>query len=332
MRRKDYFFSYQKIVACKNNDKIDANPCLYFLLSIEFCNFAKNGIVTKNITKYLSLVKFSHTVFALPFALIGFFVAITENPQTFNWVLLVLVILCMVFARNAAMAFNRYTDRIIDKKNPRTANREIPARKISATNAMIFTIVNSMLFMWATFFINKTAFQLSPIALIVVLGYSYTKRFTFISHIILGLGLSIAPAGAYIAVCESLNPAIIVLSSCVLLWTAGFDILYSLQDEEFDKENGLFSIPAKYGRIKSLIISAILHIICGGLLIFFNILLNANIIMWIGTTIFLALLMYQHIIVKKDDISKINLAFGTMNGIASVLFALFTIVSLFYTA
>ncbi len=277
----------------------------------------------------MSLVKFSHTVFALPFALLGFFIAIVQNKSEFSWSLLIFVILCMVFARNAAMAFNRYTDRFIDKRNPRTANREIPAKKISATSALIFTIVNSILFMWATFFINQTVFLLSPIALIVILSYSYTKRFTFLSHLILGLGLAIAPAGAYIAVTEELNISIIVLSALVLFWTAGFDILYSLQDEEFDRNANLFSIPAKFGRVKALIISSIIHLICAMLIIILNILLESNIFLWLGSAIFIGLLIYQHLIIKKDDISRINLAFGTLNGVASIIFSTFAIISLF---
>lgn len=230
------------------------------------------------------------------------------------------------------MAFNRYADRYIDRKNPRTASREIPARKISATGALIFTIVNALLFMWATFFINQTAFILSPVALLVILIYSYTKRFTFLSHIILGFGLAIAPSGAYIAVTETLSSGVILLSAVVLFWSAGFDILYSLQDEEFDRANKLFSIPAKYGRVKALIISDVIHFVCAVLLITFNLIMNSGFIMWTGSVIFTGLLVYQHIIIKKDDISRINLAFGTLNGIASVIFSTLAIISLFYTA
>ncbi len=258
--------------------------------------------------------------------------AITDSPGTFNWAKLLLVVLCMIFARNSAMAFNRYTDRYIDRKNPRTANREIPTRKISATGALIFTIVNALLFMWTTFFINQTAFILSPVALLVILMYSYTKRFTFLSHIILGFGLAIAPSGAYIAVTETLSRGVMVLSAVVLFWSAGFDILYSLQDEEFDRTNKLFSIPAKYGRVKALVISALIHFVCTGLLITYNLIMNSGFIMWTGSAIFIGLLAYQHIIIKKDDISRINLAFGTLNGIASVIFSAFAITSLFYTA
>lgn len=268
----------------------------------------------------------------MPFALVGFFLAVDDNGSFPEWHILTLIILCMIFARNAAMAFNRLADYKFDAANPRTANREIPVKKISPKAAAIFTIVNSLLFVLATAFINKTVLFLSPIALLVVLAYSYTKRFTFLAHIVLGVGLSIAPAGAYLAVNQTLPLSVIILSSVVLLWTAGFDILYSLQDEEFDRENKLFSIPAKFGRIKSLYISAFLHLICASLLIIFTILTSNNFLSISACIIFLALLSYQHLIVKKDDISRINLAFGTLNGIASVIFAVLTILSLYYTA
>ena len=275
------------------------------------------------IKSYLSLIKFSHTVFAMPFALTAYFMAIKEPGQIFEWRTLILVLLSMIFARNSAMAFNRYTDRFIDAKNPRTETREIPKKIITAKNALIFTIINSVLFIISASFINIYTLILSPLALLIVLGYSYTKRFTFLSHIFLGLGLAIAPAGAYIAVTGTFSFAIMMLSASVLLWTAGFDIIYSLQDEEFDKKYKLFSIPAKLGRKSSLWISTILHFIAA-------ILMSANFIQWIGIGVFTALLVHQHLIVKPNDISKVNIAFGTTNGIASICLAVATIISLFY--
>jgi len=265
----------------------------------------------------------------MPFALIGFFSAIKQDSYDFNWLLLLLIVLCMVFARNSAMAFNRYADRIIDAENPRTSNREIPSKKVSARNALTFTIVNSILFVVATAFINRTTLFLSPIALAIVLSYSYTKRFTFLAHIILGIGLAIAPAGAYIAVSETLNLRIILLSIVVLLWTAGFDILYSLQDEEFDRENGLFSIPAKFGRKTAMYISSLIHIISIGIMFLWAYIQDANYLLWSGVGVFTILLIYQHLIVKPNDISRVNLAFGTTNGIASVCLATLTIISYF---
>jgi len=288
--------------------------------------------VLSKIKSYFLLVKFSHTVFALPFALLGFTMAIFSTTDAFQWEILIFIVLCMVFARNAAMSFNRYCDREFDKKNPRTAMREIPKGTISAKNSLTFTIVNSVLFIICAGFFNKTTLILSPVALAVILFYSYTKRFTSLSHFILGLGLSIAPAGAYLAIVEQLNLSIIILSVCVLLWTAGFDILYSLQDEEFDKKNHLFSIPAKFGRRKSLIISAIIHLICIICIVLFTILLETTFIMGIGTVIFIGLLVYQHLIIKPNDISRINLAFGTLNGIASLIFSGMAIIEIVYTA
>ncbi|MDD2387732.1 MAG: putative 4-hydroxybenzoate polyprenyltransferase [Bacteroidales bacterium] len=282
------------------------------------------------IKSYLSLIKFSHTVFAMPFALTAYFMAIKEPGQIFEWRTLILVLLSMIFARNSAMAFNRYTDRFIDAKNPRTETREIPKKIITAKNALIFTIINSVLFIISASFINIYTLILSPLALLIVLGYSYTKRFTFLSHIFLGLGLAIAPAGAYIAVTGTFSFAIMMLSASVLLWTAGFDIIYSLQDEEFDKKYKLFSIPAKLGRKSSLWISTILHFIAVMFLLFWAILMSANFIQWIGIGVFTALLVHQHLIVKPNDISKVNIAFGTTNGIASICLAVATIISLFY--
>jgi 4-hydroxybenzoate polyprenyltransferase len=197
---------------------------------------------------YLSLIKFSHTIFALPFALVGYISGSVIQGAGFDMKTLLLVILCMLFARSAAMAFNRWLDKDIDAKNPRTIIREIPAGIVKANSALIFVIISSILFILCTWFINPLCFWLSPIALMVILGYSFTKRFTSLCHIVLGLGLSLAPVGAYLAVTGSfaLPPVLIGLS--VLFWVAGFDIIYALQDEEFDKENKLFSIPVSFGR------------------------------------------------------------------------------------
>ncbi|HNE29280.1 MAG TPA: UbiA-like polyprenyltransferase, partial [Saprospiraceae bacterium] len=185
---------------------------------------------------YFSLVKFSHTIFAMPFALAGFFIATRQQgPDALNWRLLLLVVLCMVFARSAAMGFNRWLDRDIDAVNPRTRMREIPSGTIPARSALVFVLVNCLLFILTTFFINTLCFLLSPVALAVVLGYSYTKRFTWLCHFVLGLGLALAPVGAYLAVTGHFAWLPVLLGFTVLFWTAGFDIIYALQDEEFDK-------------------------------------------------------------------------------------------------
>ncbi len=282
-----------------------------------------------SVKKYFSLVKFSHTIFALPFAAIGFFLSIKYAHYPFRWELLLFVLLCMVFARNAAMGFNRFIDRDIDKKNPRTATREIPRGAISAKSALMFVIINSLAFIATTWFINRLVFYLSPIALIVVLGYSYTKRFTFLCHFVLGLGLALAPIGAYLSVTSRFDVLPLIFSFVVLFWTSGFDIIYALQDDTFDKENNLYSMPSWFGKKKSMLISNFLHITTAILIIIAGFVANIGVLYWIGAAIFIALLVYQHKLVKPNDLSKINLAFFTTNGIASVVFACFTIVSLF---
>jgi 4-hydroxybenzoate polyprenyltransferase len=280
------------------------------------------------ISKYLSLVKFSHTLFAMPFAFIGYFLAIKYGGGEFSWKLLGLVVLCMIFARNTAMAFNRYADRHIDSMNPRTALREIPAGIIKAESAMIFTLLNALLFIIATWFINRLTFYLSPVALFVITGYSMTKRFTALCHFILGLGLSLAPIGAYLAVTGKFDWLPLIFSFIVLFWVSGFDIIYALQDDAFDISQSLKSIPAMMGRKNAIIFSIVLHFIVAILVLAVGIFSSLGIYYYLGASIFIILLLYQHIIVKPNDISRVNLAFATTNGIASVVFAGFTIVDI----
>ena len=280
------------------------------------------------VSKYFSFVKFSHTVFAMPFAMIGFALGISSDNNVFSITTLILIILCMVSARNAAMGFNRFADRKFDAQNPRTSAREIPAGIISPRAALTFVIVNAVIFVTLTYFINNLTFLLSPVALLVVLGYSLTKRFTALCHLILGLGLSLAPIGAYIAVTGKFAIAPVVYSFLTLTWTSGFDIIYALQDDEFDNSTNLYSIPAIVGRKNALMISAGLHFITFCLVITAGVLCQSGVIYWIGAAIFSGLLLYQHLIVKADNLSKVNLAFGTTNGFASILFAVFTIVEL----
>lgn len=279
--------------------------------------------------KYFSLVLFAHSIFALPFALIGFFLGLTTTNAPFNWLLLVLVLLCMVFARNAAMAFNRYLDRNIDAKNPRTKMRDIPAGKISANEALIFVIVNGALFILTTFFINPLCFYLSPVALFVVLFYSYTKRFTALCHMVLGLGLSLAPIGAYIAVTGHFNIVPVLYSFAVLFWVSGFDIIYALQDEDFDKEEKLHSIPAAIGIKNALNLSIFLHVLSALGVIIPVFFVPFSWVYYIGLAFFCFMLIYQHLLVKPNDISKVNKAFATTNGLASVVFALCFLVDAF---
>jgi 4-hydroxybenzoate polyprenyltransferase len=272
--------------------------------------------------KYLSLIKFSHTIFAMPFALIGFFLATQTNSV--KWDTLFYVVLCMVFARSAAMAFNRYIDRDIDTANPRTVKvREIPNGSIKAKSALIFVLLNCLLFIGTTYLINPLCLALSPIALLVILGYSYTKRFTALCHLILGLGLALAPIGAYLAVSGKFEILPILFSLVVLFWVSGFDIIYSLQDEKFDKTQKLHSIPVLMGKKNALNLAKLLHFVTIILLSQIGNYTEFGKFYWIGFSIFSALLIYQHTLIKHNDLSKVNLAFFTTNGIASLMLGVF---------
>jgi 4-hydroxybenzoate polyprenyltransferase len=278
---------------------------------------------------YLSLVKFSHTVFALPFAMIGFFLSIRDGAFSFEPVKLVYVVLCMIFARSAAMGFNRYIDRKFDALNPRTKMREVPAGVISATAALWFVSIMSVLFVATTWFINPLCFYLSPVALLVVLGYSYTKRFTALCHLILGVGLGLAPIGSYLAVTGHFALLPLLFSFTVFFWVSGFDIIYALQDEEFDVSQNLKSIPGYLGKTRALRLSELLHVLSAAFVITAGVYGHFGVIYWIGVAFYCGLLIYQHSIVKPTDLSRVNLAFGTTNGIASVVFACFTLADMF---
>jgi 4-hydroxybenzoate polyprenyltransferase len=280
--------------------------------------------------KYLSLVTFSHTIFAMPFAFIGFFLAINTTSNPFSWSKLLLMVLCMVFARNAAMAFNRFLDRDIDAKNPRTKGRDIPAGRISAKNALWFTLLNCLLFITATWFINKLCFFLSPVALLVVLGYSITKRFTALCHLVLGLGLSLAPIGAYLVITGEFNLLPILFSLAVLCWVSGFDIIYALQDEDFDRNENLHSIPSYLGKKNALMVSNLLHVLAAVFVIAPIFFTPLGWPYYVGLSIFIGMLIYQHLLVKPNDLSKVNFAFMTTNGIASVAFAACFLFDIYY--
>ena len=271
----------------------------------------------------MSLVLFAHSIFALPFAIIGFFLAISTTDFEFSWKLFGLMLICMVTARNAAMAFNRYLDRDIDALNPRTAVRDIPAGRISPNNALGFTIINCIIFIAATYFINPMCLVLSPVALFVVLFYSYMKRISPLCHLVLGLGLGLAPVGAYLAVTGQFDIVPIFYGLAVLTWVSGFDIIYALQDEEFDRANGLNSIPANFGGKKALRISEVLHILSFILVLLPALYIEVGLLYYIGVAFYGALLIYQHRIVSPTDLSRVDRAFMTTNGIASVIFACF---------
>jgi len=259
----------------------------------------------------------------MPFAFIGFFLAVTTTEHKFDWLKLVLMILCMVFARNSAMAFNRYLDRNIDAKNPRTKQRDIPSGRISPAAALTFTITNCLLFIGTTWFINPLCFYLSPVALFVVLGYSATKRFTALCHLVLGLGLSLAPIGAYLVITGSFALTPIFFSLSVLCWVSGFDIIYALQDIDFDQHEQLHSIPAYLGKVNALRLSTFLHVLSAIFVIMPVFFTHVGIPYYIGIAFFCSMLIYQHLLVKPNDLSRVNFAFMTTNGIASVVFAVF---------
>ncbi|MBY0480967.1 MAG: putative 4-hydroxybenzoate polyprenyltransferase [Chitinophagaceae bacterium] len=301
------------------------------------------------VKKYLSLVKFSHTIFALPFAMIGFFLGIKKNAaavslnKTIGWGLdvtnwegwkliafkLLLVLVCMVTARSAAMAFNRYLDRNFDAQNPRTAIREIPRGIISPNSALRFVILNCLIFTIACLFINLLCFFLAPVALFVILFYSFTKRFTPLCHLVLGLGLSLAPIGAFLAVTAHFELLPLLFSFSVLFWVSGFDIIYALQDIDFDQSQKLYSIPSVLGAKRALRVSEILHLLSAAAVIAAGFYGGFNWLYWIATSVFVGMLIYQHSIVKPSDLSKVNIAFMTANGIASVVFGVLVIIDLY---
>jgi 4-hydroxybenzoate polyprenyltransferase len=300
------------------------------------------------VKKYLSLVKFSHTIFALPFAMIGFVLALKrgeistqENAglgfglhfsETWQLMLvkLLLVLVCMVTARSAAMAFNRYLDRSFDAKNPRTAIREIPQGIISPNSALRFVILNCLIFTVATYTINPICFFLSPVALFVILFYSFTKRFTALCHLVLGLGLSLAPIGAYLAVIGHFNLLPILFSFTVSFWVSGFDIIYAMQDIDFDQSNELHSIPSVLGAVNALRVSEFLHLLSAVTVVCAGIYGGFHFLYWIGILVFIGMLVYQHRLVKPNDLSKVNIAFMTANGIASVVFGILVITDLLF--
>ena len=271
----------------------------------------------------------------MPFAMVGYFLAVSDPTFSFSWKILGLVVLCMVFARNAAMAFNRWQDRDIDGQNPRTKVRDIPAGKVSPKEALVFVILNSIAFIATTYFINTICFLLSPVALAIVLGYTYTKRFTALCHIVLGLGLSLAPIGAYLAVTGVFDLVPVLYGIAVLFWVAGFDIIYALQDEDFDRSLQLKSLPVKLGKKNALLLSTVFHIITTSLMLWAAIQVQSNyptasILHWIGFSVFVLLLIYQHTLVKPNDLSKVNLAFFSTNGLASLIFGTLVVLDLVF--
>ncbi len=271
--------------------------------------------VLRKIGIILEMIKFEHTVFALPFALSSAIVAANGLP---NWRILGWILVAMVGARSAAMAFNRIVDARLDALNPRTAKRAIPMGVVSMAAAWFFTICSAAVFVLAARMLNPLAFALSPVALVALLGYSYTKRFTSLSHLWLGLCLGIAPVGAWVAVRGEIGFPSMVLSAAVIFWTAGFDIIYSLQDLEFDKAQRLFSLPAKVGPKWALLASRFFHAVTAALLVWFGLLSGLGAIYFVGIALIAISLAYEQSLVSPGDISRVNTAFFTINGFVSL--------------
>ena len=276
----------------------------------------------------LEMIKFEHTIFALPFAVMSAFIAADGVPSLakFSWILV-----AMVGARSCAMAFNRLADAEFDSMNPRTATRAIPAGLITKSAVWIFTIASAGLLVLAAWQLNPLAFALSPVALAVIMGYSYTKRFTALSHFWLGLSLSISPVGAWIAIQGSFALPPIILCFVVLLWTAGFDIIYACQDVNFDRIHGLRSIPVKLGIRRSLWLSSALHVIAVLLLLGIPLLVELGAFYYIGVGIVVLIFIYEHAIVKPTDLSRVNLAFFTLNGTISLVLMALSIADILFS-
>jgi len=273
----------------------------------------------------LEMIKFEHSVFALPFALTAALLAIREQgfpaaglPWKLAW-----IVAAMVGARSAAMTFNRILDADVDKRNPRTRNRQIPAGVLSKSFAWAFLAVSCLVFLIAANFLNPLCLKLAPVALGIVFFYSFTKRFTSLSHVVLGFALGVAPAAAWIAITGSLDPRILWLTAAVTFWTAGFDIIYSCQDFEFDVEEGLFSLPRRFGVSGALWIARLFHVLMLVCLIALVFSFNVGVFALTGVGAVAALLLYEHRLVRANDLSRVDAAFFTVNGYVSVLFFCF---------
>jgi 4-hydroxybenzoate polyprenyltransferase len=274
----------------------------------------------RNLGITLEMIKWEHSIFALPFALTGAMLAAGGLP---SWQKLGWIVVCMVTARSTAMAFNRWADAVLDAENPRTRNRAIPAGLLSRRFVALFTLIMAALFLGSAAQLNRLTFLLAPLALAIILFYSYTKRFTRWAHLFLGLSLGIAPAAAWIAVRGSLDPRILVLMSAVLFWVAGFDVLYACQDFEHDRGTNLYSIPKAIGIANAFMVARFMHALMVALLLWLVSLFALGPITWVGIALVVLLLLYEHLIISPKDLSRLNAAFFTMNGVISVIFFLF---------
>ncbi len=274
---------------------------------------------------YLRMIKISHSVFALPFAFTGAVLAASGVPSLHQ---IIWIVIAMVGARSGAMGLNRIIDRNIDKENPRTKDREIPAGKIKVFDAAVFTFISFVLMVFSAYQLNMLCFWLSPLAIAVLFIYSYTKRFTWLSHFFLGLAISGSPMGAWIAVRGTFDLEILPLCIGVIFWLAGFDILYAMQDVDFDRRQGLHSIPRRFGIKRSLIMPKLFHSVTISMLIANGFIFHLGVAYWIGILLVAGLLIYEHSLVKQDDLSKLDMAFFNMNGYISITVFVFTFLSL----
>lgn len=276
----------------------------------------------KKLPVFLEMIKFEHTVFALPFAYIG---ALLTNKQIPTGHDLLWITVAMVGARTAAMSLNRIIDRHIDARNPRTANRALPRGLLSVTEVWSYTIISLALLLLAAFNLSPLAVKLFPLVVAILVGYSYTKRFTWASHLWLGAALGFAPLGSWIAITNRVDLAPVLLAGGVLFWVAGFDIIYACLDYEFDRQNGLYSIPAQFGLRQALQISTLFHIISPALFIAAGMVLKLGVLYFTGIGIAVVLLIYQHLIVTPVNLARINIAFFNLNAALSISMLLFTL-------
>lgn len=282
-------------------------------------------VVRQRVLPFLRMIKIAHSVFALPFAFTGALLAAGGIPDlaVAFW-----IAVAMVGARSGAMGVNRIVDRHIDAENPRTMNREIPKGAVSLRDAIIFTVISFSAMVYAAYSLNPLCFALSPVAIVVLVAYSYTKRFTWLSHFILGVAIAGAPLGAWIAVRGSINPEVLPLVFAVIFWLAGFDVLYALQDINFDRRRGLHSIPQRFGVKGALVVSRSCHAVTCLLLGVTGVIFSLGSVYWVGMIAVAGLLIYEHSLVKSNDLSKLNIAFFNMNGYVSITVFLMTLVSL----
>ncbi|MFC4302786.1 UbiA-like polyprenyltransferase [Cohnella boryungensis] len=278
---------------------------------------------------FLEMIKFEHTLFALPFAYVGAILgAVTVEKRLPEWSECGWILLAMVGARTAAMGLNRVIDRAIDARNPRTATRAIPAGLLKSTDVILYIILSFVLLFWAAAQLNSLAVKLLPIAVFMTVFYSYTKRFTWACHLILGLTIGLAPLGGWVAVTGGVTWTAIILYITVALWTAGFDVIYACQDVEFDRKEGLHSIPARFGIARALGIARSLHALTAAGFALLLVLTDLSWWYFAGTLVAAALLLYEHRLVKPNDLSKVNAAFFTMNGVLSMVIFVFTLIDL----